>query len=917
MRNRHFGWIMATALIGVLPPAAHGNDLADAGQALRNGDLRAAQINLRNAVRSDPQNAEAHYWLAKVSLDLGDPVAAEREIRAASERGVDPRQTVTLLAQSLLAQSRTKELLDELQPNGKDPGLDASVLIARGNAQLAQHDISSAQASFTLAEQTAPNSVEPLLAEARLLGSRGDLIGAQAKVDRALTAQPRSTEALLGKAELARIKGDAAGAISVLSQILTDQPGNVRARLDRARLEIATGQADNAKADLDAVLKLTPGNIKAWYLEAVIQAQTKDFKSADATLEKVGAYIGHVPRGYLLQAVVKEQLGQSAQAEEAIRRYIGRAPNDLAGYKILARLQFAKRRPDLAAETLARTVPFGQADAEVYDLLGRAYAALGRNDDSVKAFQNAELLAPDDVGLQTRLAEARIGAGQAQSAMDDLEHTLQLAPTVPQVGEALFFAALATGDLKKAAEAVDKVRSAQGATPVEENLQGLLKLAQLDQPGAAEKFSEIINIYPDFAPAQVNLSRVLAMQGQSAEAEKLLSALLQKQPGAEPALTMLVSLYVRTNRTPAAITLLEKAHSANRGNTRLIASLGDLYLRSGKPVEALAIVNNERDAQFSIDLLNLKAAAQLALNHKDQAQDTYGQLLKLDPFALATRRRLEALLIQAGDYEHARNLIKEGLVITPTNYELYQDYVMLDLKAGGVDAAVATAQELQQQNLAFPAANALVGDVYMAANRPIDAVQAYQNAMNSAPSDMLLARLSTALLQSKRKDAALQNLTDWVRQHPDDAIASELTADLYIADGQYTSATQYLQGLLDKKPNDPVALNNLAWVYQQQGDKRAKQLAHQAYILSPGSQTADTLGWILVSAGNTAQGVPLLRQAAAQGGSDPRILYHYGVALKDTGQRDEAIKALNAAVANNAQFAERDQAQQLLDELNK
>ena len=112
-------------------------------------------------------------------------------------------------------------------------------------------------------------------------------------------------------------------------------------------------------------------------------------------------------------------------------------------------------------------------------------------------------------------------------------------------------------------------------------------------------------------------------------------------------------------------------------------------------------------------------------------------------------------------------------------------------------------------------------------------------------------------------------------------------------------------------------MNNLAWVYQQQGDKRAAGLAQQAYILSPGGQTADTLGWILVSGGDMARGMPLLRQAAAQAATDPRMLYHYAVALKDTGKRDEAIKLLNAVVANKAEFTEKTEAQKLLDELNK
>ena len=102
----------------------------------------------------------------------------------------------------------------------------------------------------------------------------------------------------------------------------------------------------------------------------------------------------------------------------------------------------------------------------------------------MKAFQKAQALAPNDVGVQTRLASARMGAGEPDAAMGDLEHTLQLAPTEPQVAEALFFAALATGDLNKAAEAIDKARTAQGETPVVGNLEGLLKLAQLDIAGA-------------------------------------------------------------------------------------------------------------------------------------------------------------------------------------------------------------------------------------------------------------------------------------------------------------------------------------------------------------------------------------------------------------------------------------------------
>ena len=262
-------------------------------------------------------------------------------------------------------------------------------------------------------------------------------------------------------------------------------------------------------------------------------------------------------------------------------------------------------------------------------------------------------------------------------------------------------------------------------------------------------------------------------------------------------------------------------------------------------------------------------------------------------------------MLQAGDYEPARNLIKQGLADNPRNYQLYQDYVMVDLKAGGVDAAIATANQLEQQDRSFQQARALVGDIYMAANRPADAVRAYQDALAKAPSDMLVGRLVVALLRSGQTDGAIKVLSDWIAQHPADLVIAQQLADIYIGTRRYDEAVTTLQRVLEKKPHDPVALNNLAWVYQQQGDKRAQGLAQQAYILSPGGQTADTLGWILVSSGNLAQGMPLLRQATAQAGSDPRILYHFAVALKNTGKREEAIKVLNAVVANKAELVKR------------
>jgi len=101
MRTRLLGTSLLAASLalglcgGFSPPMAFGASYVQrARAALAKGDLDAAQIELRNAVRSEPQNAEARFLLAEVQLQLGDPVAAETQAKAAEARGYDKRAVV-------------------------------------------------------------------------------------------------------------------------------------------------------------------------------------------------------------------------------------------------------------------------------------------------------------------------------------------------------------------------------------------------------------------------------------------------------------------------------------------------------------------------------------------------------------------------------------------------------------------------------------------------------------------------------------------------------------------------------------------------------------------------------------------------------------------------------------------------------
>ena len=914
---RLFG-VLTVCTVAAWPLGGYAADyLANAKLALQKGDLKAAQIQLLNAVKGDPQNAEARFLLAHVEFDLGDPVAAEREVRNARDRGYDVHKTLALLSQSMLAQSKFKEILAEFKPDGKDKQFDAEIQVTRGVAEAGLGHVDEAEKDFVEAEKLSPTSVQPLLADARLAVARRQVDRALQKADAALAVQPKSADAMLVKAQALRMKGDLVGSAAVLDQAVEAAPDSLQAKLDRASMLLATGKITSAQSDVDAVIAAAPGNVQAIYLQAVLQANAKDWHAVDASLNRISNFLGRIPRAFFLLAVTKRELDQLEQARDAATRYVARAPNDISGYKLLAHIETDQHQPEKVIETLAKITDSGQGDAETFDLLGRAYVATGRGDEAIKMFQKAEAMAPKDVGLQTRLAAARLGQGDVTDAIGDLEGTLKLAPSQPMVGEALFFATLATGDIDKAAAVIKQLREIQGDTPVVQNLDGLLLMAKLDLDGARAKFAAIGEASPNFLPAKANLARVLAMQGHDAEAEKLLDDVLDKAPASEPALSITVNMLLETNQVGKAITRVERARAAVPNDLRVAAGLAQLYVRDQQPQKALDITNNTKGAEGDETLLGVRVAALVALQRQAQARDTLQQILKLDPASIPARRQLMSLYVQNGDYESARNVMKEGFAARPRDYQFYVDYVMVDLKAGGTDAALASAKRLADQDRDFTQALALPGDIYLAADRPAAAVQAYATAFATAPSSFLVVRLATAMIRNNQPDEGWQKLVDWVGAHPDDLVALEELSELDITTRRFDAAEQHLKLLVAKKPHDAVALNNLAWVYQQKGNPQARSLALQAYILLPGTQTADTLGWILTQNGDSAGGLPLLRQASATAPTDYRIRYHYAVALDKAGNVDEAVRQLTQVIGAKGNFREKTEAQALLDELKK
>jgi cellulose synthase operon protein C len=311
------------------------NSMKEAEQYLANGNLKAAEIELRNAIRETPQDPLLHARLASVYLRLGDAVSAEREARTARDRNGNEADYLPVLADALLHQEKFADLVDLVKPGDRDPVLESKIRTALGTAAAGLNDRARAETLLREAIKLDPAAVKPKIQLARLLTgikpAEADKI-----IDEAIAADPHSAEALQVKGEMLRSRGDQQGAIRLFDQALNIDPKNVLTHLSRANVNIALGNYKAADEDLDPVLKASPNNFMANYLRGLELAKQQKYAEADRIFDRISPGFPMLWAGYYLQGATKLALGQYAQAENILGKYLSHAPNDLRAARLIA-----------------------------------------------------------------------------------------------------------------------------------------------------------------------------------------------------------------------------------------------------------------------------------------------------------------------------------------------------------------------------------------------------------------------------------------------------------------------------------------------------------------------------------------------------------------------------------------------------
>ena len=922
-----------------------GDALAQARSLMQKGDLRSAQLALRDLVRSRPDLAEAHLRLGLVQLRLGDPVAAEHELHEAVAHGADEHAVRPLLAQALASQNQSAVVLRDYNDDGLNPAQSADLHIARSVAAALLKQFDLARKEAAAAQQAAPQSADPPLDLARVELSAGDFAAAIRAVDQALAIDPHVYAALSLRAQILRQQGKTADAIAAYDTAFADPSSKAvnlaGDRLSQGSLYLSNGNDAASRRDVEAALKIVPRAPLGNYLLAVLDVRARQWKAADEAINTVGTAIANFARGDILVATVKANTGQLQQALDAAEHFNVRHPQDVDGIKLLAEIDLVLGRAPAATRLLAPLANATPPDPEVLSLLSRVYAASGQPQDAQTALRQAAVLSQANPAALTRIAQIALREGNPALGSDVLQAVLKAdlpvqeggpdkaprpvnapdtapAPARADTAAALVVASLRAGQVDRAAAAVEALRAAHGDAGQIDLLTGAVKLAQFDLPGARAAFESARARDPASTQVQADLAHVMVLQGDQDAAASLLRDGLAKQPTNPRLIAGWIELASARKAPLDTIPVLEAAHAATPDNINLTVLLGGAYLQTRQADKALALANT-LPADTPVQL-GLRADAQRALGNTDEAIALWRILLTKAPQDIALRLRIVGFLLADKHDAAAATILQQGLNAHPDDPGLQAEAVALAARSEGLAAALSRADEfaLHSKNLTTLL---LKGDLLMASRKFGDAAAAYAQArtvLEGKPEDAetLLLRQASALLAAGDVAGSTKLLQDWQRVHPNLVAATAMLAESDIVAGRLADARTKLDAVLATNPDNSAALNNLAWIMQQQGDFEAsRSLASHAYVLTPSPQAADTLGWAFLRTGKPSAAIVLLRQAAAGQPQDPTVQYHYATALKQAGQTEAAKAVLKPALDSTGTFKDRADAEQLMQSL--
>ncbi len=637
---RTLPFLAVAALLGGLSSCSYLKPGAGQARYLESGkkyiaakEYPRAILQLKNAQRTDPKDAEAYYLLGEVYLATGEPQAAVDQFQRAV--ALNPKHT------------RAQVRLAEMTAANKDPGTVAGT--AKRVEDILKYSPDNPDALNALA-----------ISEARLDHSDQAI----AHLEQALKKAPYHVKSAVSLASIRASKGDTQGAESVLTRLATDAPKSVEPQLALAQFYWAAGRKEAVEPALRRALQIDANSGPALTLLGVLQMRTGQIEPAGETYRRLAALpdpqYRNVHALYLIKTGKPEaaaaelaklaradssnralrsllvtayaRAGKQAEAEKVLSDALAANPKDTEA--LLQRGEFyltQGRAPD-AERDLRQVLRFKPDSAQAHLVMSRIYQARGMQRNQKQELSEAIRLSERLLPARLEMARLLVLSGGGATALDLLNKApkdqQQMVPLITVKNLAL----MAVEDWKGARKGIDAgLKRERTSDLLLQDAVCRLKLEK-DVKGARASLESGIESSPEDARLADSLAWSYVSQKQAEAGMARLRELAGRHPGSAALRVVLGKWLARLGSPDEARIALESALKLNPALTEADLAVVDIDQRAGKLAEARARLARLMKARPESAGLRLKLAGlEDQAGNVPAAIEEYRKVLAADP----------------------------------------------------------------------------------------------------------------------------------------------------------------------------------------------------------------------------------------------------------------------------------------------
>lgn len=556
------------------------------------------------------------------------------------------------------------------------------------------------------------------------------------------------------------------------------------------------------------------------------------------------------------------------KAEDALLRGLELAEEKtVAVYNACFGFYYLTKNPAKVEEIIDRLKSSKVEETEKWIAVSQIYQVMGRMIEATEALVQAKKTAKDVVDIELRLAGLLITQGKQDEAIDAYDRLWRTSPDNSEVRRA-FVALLASRGQDKDWELIQSIYQSNSSadTPDDRRLRAEL----FAQRGTSRDLAQAQFLLEGLVEDPLNRTqedrfRLASVYLRNA---KLISAQVPDDPQIE-------KLMIAAERN------LKAACQGADSPPEYIYGYADFLIEREKMGEAGVMADRmELLAPESFSTIFLRSRL-LKLSGKSE--------LAIQKVITWKDSQLKKAVVKEDSSQTAKILVQAGQALNELgagqeSESMLREAFELDVRAG-IDYVRALARS----------------------DDPVARQNAIRFLMDRVKRDQSpqVARLLAGILSvGKHSGDLVQEAGDILESvETTNSTDSELLlamADMWLAQNKSDKAIQVYRRIVELRPNDVVALNNLANLLAEQTGQTEEALNYiEQAIRIAGRQPLllDTKGVILLLANRPTEAIPIL-EIAASGSQDPRLTFHLYIALRRAGRDQEAARLREKIDAN-------------------